>query len=65
MNPNDVVKIILQPSLTSCRITRSASADSGTFSTYTVFTRSPSSRSTCCRPRSCWYVQPTSPIGPG
>src|SRR4051812_4820140 len=46
------------------RNTRSASADSGTFSTKLVTTLSPNSFSTALRPLSCAKVQPPSPTGP-
>src|ERR1044071_2144148 len=46
------------------RITRSASAASGTFSTKLVVTLPPSSASTALRALSCANVQPASPTGP-
>src|SRR5574340_808623 len=51
------------PSCASSRITRSASAPSGTFSTYLVLTLAPSACSISLRPESCWNVHPASLIG--
>src|SRR6476659_6948753 len=63
MYPNDVVKISLCPDWASSRITRSASAPSGTFSTYFVVTLPARFLSIASRAMSCWCVQPASPIG--
>src|SRR5208283_348443 len=52
------------PLCASSRITRSASAPSGTLSTYLVTTLSPSAFSISLRPESCWNVQPASLTGP-
>src|ERR1044071_2483883 len=46
------------------RITRSASAASGTFSTKLVVILSPNAASTALRALSCANVQPASPTGP-
>ena len=56
--------MILLPCAARSRITRSASALSGTFSTKVVLTLSPNSASTALRPWSCAKVQPASPTGP-
>ena len=53
----------LWPVDASSRITRSASAPSGTLSMYLVVTLPPSAFSISLRPVSCWNVQPASPIG--
>ena len=63
MKPNDVVKISLWPCCARSRITRSASAPSGTFSTKVDVTLSPSAASISPRPRWCCEVQPASPTG--
>ena len=62
--PKDVAKMSLLPCWAMSRITRSASALSGTLSTKLVFTLSPNSFSTALRPLSWAKVQPPSPTGP-
>src|SRR5512145_1351830 len=64
MKPNEVAKMILLPCAARSRITRSASAPSGTFSTNDVFTLAPNSASTALRAWSWANVQPASPTGP-
>jgi hypothetical protein len=64
MKPNEVAKMSLFPCAARSRITRSASAPSGTFSTNEVFTLAPNSASTAFRAWSWANVQPASPTGP-